>query len=295
MGINITNNRSRNTIMNEFKFGKTAAYTILKNESKFIEKWLYYTAHFDYRVLLDTGSADGSWEMLQEEASKDKNLIIEQKIITPWHFSNARNYNLTMIPDDVTWALSPDLDEYFSINVIDEMNKIISSRPDVTNIATTRLDLYSKTVFVGPPHQLPSNKIHRRHDYYWYSPIYEHLKWKHENIPEVELYSDKIFLIHDQDFKKKERSPLYLKMLLDEYKTNPSNCWTLWFLVNHYYIEKDFENFVKTGCDFVKFNTQQDNKYNDVLNELTAIYHNYPDCPPELKELIRKTISGKSL
>ena len=281
--------------MTDFKHGKTAAYTILKNESKFIEKWLYYTERFDYRVLLDTGSTDGSWEMLLEAASKDSNLIIEQKIITPWHFANARNYNLTMIPNDVSWALSPDLDEYFSINVLKEMDKIITARPDVTNIATTRLDVYSEHVFVGPPYQIPTNKIHRRHDYYWFSPIYEHLLWKHAHKQEVELYSDKIFLVHDQDFKKKERSPLYLKMLLDEYHTNPSNCWTLWFLVNHYYMEKDFENFVKTGCDFIKYNTQQDNKYNDVLRELTGIYTSYPDCPPELRELIGNTLKGKTL
>lgn len=281
--------------MTDFKHGKTAAYTILKNESKFIEKWLYYTEKFDYRVLLDTGSTDGSWEMLQEAASKDKNLIIEQKIITPWHFANARNHNLSMIPDDVSWALSPDLDEYFSINVLKEMDKIITARPDVTNIATTRLDIYSEEVMVGPPYQLPSNKIHRRHDYYWYSPIYEHLRWKHTDRPEIELFSEKTFLVHDQDFKKKERSPLYLKMLIDEYQTNPSNCWTLWFLVNHYYRERDFENFVKTGCDFVKYNTQRDNKYQEVLNELTAIYFNHPNCPPDIKELIRINISGKSI
>ena len=57
----------------------TAAYTILKDEIKYIDKWLYYTKKFDYRVLLDTGSTDGSWELLQERAKEDPNLIIEQK------------------------------------------------------------------------------------------------------------------------------------------------------------------------------------------------------------------------
>jgi glycosyltransferase involved in cell wall biosynthesis len=71
--------QEKDLVMKKFK---TAAYTILKNEKKFIEKWMYYAQPYDYRVLLDTGSTDGSWELLQEYAKKDPNLIIEQKIFT---------------------------------------------------------------------------------------------------------------------------------------------------------------------------------------------------------------------
>ena len=135
--------------------GKTAAYTILKNEQKYIKTWLHYTKKFDYRVLLDTGSTDGSWEMLQVAAKSDPNLIIEQKIFTPWKFNIARNYNLAMIPKEVDWCLSPDMDEYFSINVLRDMEKMLQMRSDVTNMSTTRLDIYSEEVFVGPPNHLP--------------------------------------------------------------------------------------------------------------------------------------------
>lgn len=273
---------------------KTAAYTILKNEAKFIETWLYYTKEFDYRILLDTGSTDGSWEMLQEAAKSDPNLIIEQKIFDPWVFCDARNYNLNMIPQDVDWCLSPDMDEYFSINVLDDMKTMLEARPDVHNMSTTRLDIYSKQVFVGPPHQLPSNKIHRRHDYKWVQPIYEHLKWIHDGVQEIELHLPNVYLIHNQDFKKQERSPLYLKMLTEEWETNPSNCWTLWFLVNHYYTEKDLEMFIKTGCDFVKYHTQFDIKYKEVLGELTNIY-THMQLDTDTMNLIRDTITGRSI
>lgn len=278
-----------------FEHGKTCAYTICKNEIKNIDTWYYYAStSFDYYCILDTGSTDGTWERLQELAEKDPNFIIEQKTFIPWNFSDARNYNLSMIPDDVTWCLSPDVDEWFSINVINEMNKVITHNPMVTNISTTRLDIYSEEVFVGPPHQLPSNKIHRKNVYKWVSPIYEHLIYC-GNGNELELYSEKIFLVHNQDFMKKERSPLYLKMLVDEYEKNPSNCWTLWFLVNHYYTEKDFDNFVKTACDFIKFHTQFDKKYDEVLRELTNIYLHYKDCPVENKLLIESVIRGRSI
>lgn len=260
---------------------KTAAYTICKNELQYVEKWLYYTKNFTYRVILDTGSTDGTWELFQEAAKTDKNLIIEQKTFTPWVFNVARNYNLDMIPTDVDWCLSPDLDEYFSINVLNEMEKTIEANPTVTNISCDRLDLYTETVRVGPPNFLGTNKIHRRHDYIWAQPIYEHLWFKHKDRYEVEIYNDSIYLIHDQDFKKQSRPELYIKMLKDEYDVNPTNCWTLWYLLAHYYRIEDLENYV--SCDIVFINnTHKDERYTQVRGILSYIYQNV-QLDPSLK------------
>ena len=271
----------------------TAAYTICKNELKYVEKWLYYTKDFNYRVLLDTGSTDGTWEALQEAAKLDHNLIIEQKTFTPWRFDIARMHNLDMVPNEVEWALSPDMDEYFSINVLDEMEKTIKEHPNVTNIATTRLDLYTKQVFVGPPHTIPTNKIHLRHDYIWAQPIYEHLWYKHHGKKqEVEIYNDMVYLIHDQDFKKKERPELYIKMLKEEFETNPVNCWTLWYLLGHYYKELDLDNFVKCAIVFVQ-HSHQDDRYKEIRGTLENIYaHMKKDISPELQVEILKALSN---
>lgn len=273
------------------KHGKTAVYTILKNEARYIEKWLYYADPFDYKVLLDTGSTDESWEMLQEFASKDSKLIIEQKIFTPWRFDVARKHNLAMVPEDVVWCLSPDLDEYFSINTHDEMEKIIDAVPDVTNISCDRLDLYSPTVRVGPPNFISSNKIHRRKDYTWVQPIYEHLSWIHRDQYENELYSDDIYIIHDQDFKKKERSELYIKMLREEYATNPSNTWCLWYLIFHFYTSKNMKEYVPAVIDYLTYHdNRQDQRYKDLVNDLTNIYKYEKSISTEEKEQIRSTL-----
>ena len=252
---------------------KTAAYTICKNELQYVEKWLYYTKNFTYRVILDTGSTDGTWEKFQEAAKTDPNLIVEQKIFTPWLFNVARNYNLDMIPSDVEWCLSPDLDEYFSINVLAEMKKTREAKPTVTNISCDRLDLYTENVRVGPPNFLGTNKIHRRHDYIWAQPIYEHLWFKHKDRYEVEIYNENVYLIHDQDFKKQSRPELYIKMLKDEYETNPTNCWTLWYLLAHYYKIEDLENYVLCGITFIN-HTHKDERYTQVRGILTYIYQN---------------------
>lgn len=276
------------------KHGKTAVYTILKNEAKYIEKWLYYADPFDYKVLLDTGSTDGSWEMLQEAATKDPKLIIEQKIIEPWHFANARVYNMTMIPTEVVWCLSPDLDEYYSINTHDQMEKIIDAVPDITCIASDRLDIYSRTVRVGPPHLLSTNKIHLHHEYTWVQPIYEHISWIGPRGKEKELYDDEIFLIHDQDFKKKERPELYIKMLKEEYAKNPTNTWCLWFLVYHFYRSGNLKEYIPAACNYLRYhNNKNEKNYVDVMRSMKEIYTNEKSLSEEEREMIRNSILGR--
>ena len=245
---------------------KTAAYTICLNEIKKLDQWLYYTKDFTYRVILDTGSTDGTYEALK----KVPNIILEQKTFTPWRFDVARMYNLEMIPKDTDWCLSPDMDEYFSINVLEEMEKTISQHPNVTNIACDRLDIYSRVVRVGPPKLLSTNKIHRYGDYIWRSPIYEHLIWKHKDRSEIEIYNDDIYLIHDQDITK-PRSTLYPKMLKERYSEDPTDTWCLWYLLDLYYKENDIENYVICGMDFVRHH-HFDERFAQVYQILADIF-----------------------
>ena len=280
--------------------GPTAAYTILKNEAKYIEKWLYYTERFTYRCLLDTGSTDGSWEMLQEAASKDKNLIIEQKTFDPWIFNVARNYNLNMVPDDAELCIQMDGDEYLSTNAISELNKVYGSRPDVHNFTTTRLDIYSDVVAVGPESgQLPSNKIHKHWDengnllYKWQFAIYECLAFQPKNRNEIELYMPGVYIIHDQDFTK-PRPSTYLAMLLEANRNDPTECWYLWFLCNHYFRERDLDNFIRFGCEYVQHSKLFGSRYQEILGALTHMYQS-PELSYEKKHIIASVIRGRSI
>ena len=275
------------------RFGKTAVYTILKNESKYIEKWLYYADPFDYKVLLDTGSTDGSWELLQEYKEKDPKLIIEQKIIDPWHFANARKYNMTMIPKEVKWCLSPDLDEFYSINTHDQMERIISAVPDVTCIASDRLDIYSRVVRVGPPNLLSTNKIHLHHEYTWAQPIYEHISWIGTKDKEWELYDDEIFLIHDQDFKKQSRTELYTKMLREEYANNPTNTWCLWFLIYHFFKSGNLKEYIPAVCIYLEHHkNKQEKNYTDLVRDFINIYKYEKSITDDQRKMIFEAIKG---
>lgn len=167
------------------------------------------------------------------------------------------------------------------------MKATIQENPSVTNIACDRLDVYSYVVRVGPPNLLSTNKIHRRHDYHWVQPIYEHLWFKyHDTRKEVEIYNKDIYLIHDQDFKKQSRPELYIKMLKEEFESNPSNCWTLWYLLDHYYKQEDLDNYVKCGMVFIK-NSHKDERYAQIKGTLEYIYQHVPLEPTKKVELFR--------
>lgn len=261
----------------------TAAYTIVKNDVSRVDRWLYYTKDFDYRVILDTGSTDGTYEAFK----KVPNIILDQHIVSPeeWRFDVARNINLNMVPKECDWIFSPDCDEWFSINLLEELEKTIKEYPKVTNVACTRLDIYSKEVFVGPPKHIGTNKIHKRHDYDWKQPIYEHLSYIGKE-QELEIFNDKIFLIHDQDISK-PRSTHYMTLLQKEYKNNPKNSWNSWFLANEYYRNQDLENFVMVGLDFITYaNRHGDGKWNEVFSALNQI-KSATNVPNEIKNKIK--------
>jgi hypothetical protein len=264
---------------------KTAAYTLCYNEIKKLDQWLFYTKDFDYRVILDTGSTDGTYEALK----KVPGIILHQMRKEPFKFHHHRNFNLAMIPEDVDWCLSPDMDEYFSINVLDEMEKTIKEHPNVTNIATTRLDIYNDVVFVGPPLQAPSNKIHLRHQYEWRASIYEHLIYIGP-APEVEIYNDKLFLVHDQDITK-PRDVLYPKMMKERYAEDPTDGWNSWFLLKHYYKVKDITNYIEVSLNYLRFHDNKaDDKYISVYKDLSNIYQYEQTIDDKLRQAIAQEL-----
>ena len=86
-------------------------YAICKDEINNVERFLNSFIKADYLCILDTGSTDGTWEYLQEAQNKYSNLIIDQKIISPWRYDKARNESMTLIPKETDIFFMADLDE----------------------------------------------------------------------------------------------------------------------------------------------------------------------------------------
>jgi hypothetical protein len=255
----------------------TTAYTICFNEIKNIQNWLDYTKDFTYRVVLDTGSSDGSYELLKTF----ENVIVEQKTFEPFDFSEARNYCLSLVPKDTEWCLSPDMDEFFSINVLEEIEAVVKAHPTVHNIAYDRLDIRSKRVRIGPPDEISSNKIHKFGCFKWVHPVYEHIAYTGEGDC-YEFYNPNLFLIHDQDLTK-PRNDLYYKIMKRRYEEDPNDRWNNRYLLEYYYKQNDVLNFVELGCEFLKYTPKDDSKAKHVASIFERLIVAEESLPYELK------------
>lgn len=91
-------------------------YTICKNEIEKIEFFLERHKDADCILIIDTGSTDGTYELLKQKEKKYNNMIIKQKIFNPFRFDVARNYAFQLLPKEIDIAFSIDIDEYAEEN-----------------------------------------------------------------------------------------------------------------------------------------------------------------------------------
>lgn len=213
---------------------KIAIYAICKNELKFVEKWFESMKEADYICILDTGSTDGTYEVLLEYQQKEPNKVfIGQKIITPWRFDVARNESLKLVPEDTDIYFCTDLDELlepgWAAPLRESWIKGQHTRASYTYI-WSHLDN-------GQPGRIFGyNKIHTK-KWIWRYPVHE-LLWDSEKETEhcsteeyVNLWG-KIILHHYPD-RTKSRSN-YLPLLEMREKNYPEDCYGLIYLSHEY-------------------------------------------------------------
>jgi len=144
---------------------RIAVYTIALNELQHCERWANSVADADYRIVLDTGSTDGTVEKLRSLGVT----VYEQKI-TPWRFDVARNAALTMVPLDADVCISMDMDEFMELGY---RAKIEAAWTDnTTRLAYTYVFDY---VPGGNNNGFYSDKIHARQGYEWRRPVHENI------------------------------------------------------------------------------------------------------------------------
>ena len=85
---------------------RVCVYTICKNESQFVGRFMDSMSEADDICVLDTGSTDDTVEKLRARGA-----YVEQKIIAPWRFDVARNESLKLIPKEAEICCCIDLDE----------------------------------------------------------------------------------------------------------------------------------------------------------------------------------------
>jgi glycosyltransferase involved in cell wall biosynthesis len=146
---------------------KIAIYTIALNEAHHVERWCKSAVDADYLVVADTGSTDDTVERLTAAG-----VHVHQILIRPWHFSDARNATLALVPADVDICISLDMDEFMFAGWRATLEA--AWKPD-----TTRLfyNFASEVTADNSPIKTHRNgRVHSRWGYRWKRIIHEDLQ-----------------------------------------------------------------------------------------------------------------------
>lgn len=187
---------------------KIAVYTIAKNEEKHVERWYNSSSDADIHLILDTGSSDKTIEI-----AKSLGIIVDQKIFDPFKFDEARNAALDMVPGDIDFCISLDMDEVLLDGWREQLESSIIDQPNCTQF---EYQFINSRLPDGSPLQTWGRvNVHQRHGARWKWPIHEIVYTTPYVLGKTNMLSE-----HMPDLSKPRE---YLKMLEDAAKENPKD------------------------------------------------------------------------
>ena len=206
---------------------KIAVYAICKNEARHAARFMASMSSADGVFILDTGSTDGSPQIL-----RDLGAVVQKQTITPWRFDTARNLALAMVPPGYDICVSCDLDEVFSTGWRQALEE--TWQPDTTRMSYPFYYDGSGSFFYR-------SLIHRRIGYVWAWPIHETLL---PLIPESTVQCDALALYHLPDPTKSRES--YLPQLEEAVRQNPQDSRMVRYLGREYYYRGMYAQAIDT-------------------------------------------------
>lgn len=168
---------------------KVAVYTIAKNEAQFVERWAESCRDADYRLILDTGSTDGT-----QDIADNLDIVVYDATVMPWRFDDARNTALSLLPADINYCVALDMDEILMPGWRDHLEVMHDQQITRPRYKYT----WSWTESGQPDLQYGGDKIHTRYGYRWKHPIHETLI---PTLPELQGWCD-LEIHHHPDSSK---------------------------------------------------------------------------------------------
>ena len=222
-------------------YKKIAIYAICKNEEKFVDKWIESMLEADYICVMDTGSTDNTFVLLQQWKEKyPEKIILEQKEIKPWRFDVARNESMKLIPSDTEICFCTDLDELLIKGWAEDVRAYWNGKCN---------RMYYKYAWSHLSDGSPArifwyDKIHSYGEWLWQFPVHEALyNINNKETRGINMNENKIYLHHYQDNNKTHRGN-YLKLLEDRAKEYPNDWYGLVYLAHEYYYQGQDENCI---------------------------------------------------
>ena len=196
---------------------KIAVYGIFKNEVGYLPRMLESCADADQLVFCDTGSSDGSGELVRQ-FFKTNNLpgTCADICVSPWRFDDARNAALSMIDDDIDLCVSIDADEY----LMPHWKKYL-----IDHWTPSYTRYYHRFSTIWSPESKTEHwhdRIHIRHGYSWKLPVHEILE---SRLVENVKWLPDFWMFQKPDMSKNRGS--YLP-LLEISVTERPDVWKSW-------------------------------------------------------------------
>ena len=206
---------------------KIAVYSIALNEAKHVERWAGSAAAAEYRLVGDTGSTDGTPEMLRASGVEVHDIRIR-----PWRFDDARNAALSLLPADADICVSLDLDRF----LLPDWRGAVESawKDDVDRLYhrySVRFDEAGKTLWTTR-----GSCIHARFGYRWFRRVHEDVrKLGGEERP---AWVEQDIIGHLPD---REKPRNYLPLLEEEHRDNPEDPLILYNLARDLLFDRQHE------------------------------------------------------
>ena len=191
---------------------KVCVYAIAKNEEAFVDRWMESMREADCVCVLDTGSTDRTVERLA-----DWGATVEQEILSPWRFDEARNRSMQLIPPDTDICVCTDLDEVFRPGWRRRLEE--AWRPGTEQLRYTYI--WSWDAEGRPGTTFLQEKIHAPGCFRWTHPVHEVLTRTDGRLNWTVRSEPGIVLEHHPDPKKSRAQ--YLPLLELSVREDPED------------------------------------------------------------------------
>lgn len=213
---------------------KVCVYAICKNEVKFAKRWYDSMKEADYICVLDTGSDDGTCELLSSLGA-----IVKKAEIVPWRFDIARNESLKLIPEDTDICVCTDIDEVFDKgwrSILEKNWSNDTKRMQYKYTWSFKEDGSEDVVYLA-------DKIHSKGDFIWTHPVHEVLKYTENDTYNTVICTD-LHLSHYPD-KTKSRGQ-YLELLELSVSESPDDDRNTHYLGREYMFYGRYDEAIET-------------------------------------------------
>jgi tetratricopeptide (TPR) repeat protein len=205
---------------------KIAVYAIALNEAKHAAQWAEVTQGADYRLVADTGSTDGTQEILRQNGVNVFDISVR-----PWRFDMARNASLALIPQEIDICLFLDLDEIPEPKFFDKVRAQWVEGKDHGWINFNTGNTWHK------------DKIHSRHGWIWKYPCHEVAVFYGGEVAKHCMIDALITHKPDETKSRGQYIPL-LELAVKELPQDP-RMWA--YMTREYYFHQRWDDVLRAG------------------------------------------------